>query len=359
VREEHALVVAMELLRKQMADLPTQIATNMQRSEEDYTRQAAQALQFVAQKDAGYARAHPPAADMDSTPAARALKEFRDDPARKERNAQKQLAGAKKAERSEQLNASPLVRVMSQVAGKFAEIVGPAALLSQVLNNDLSGFQVLGSAMKVLASAIAPVLLPATVALSAGVLALSDVILEHGMPVMEKWFEMVLSTAIPAIAFIVDAFDDAADIVDRFGEAVKEVSEWFQHQVDRFDPAKWFEDDDGSARDSIVNRGPGERSVSAGLADTLRSLRMSMGPKATITGIGDVARQVQLAGLQSDPLKAREMKIQQDMLNRLDRIAANTSPRGTRVYDPRETGAGDYERGSGSASGGGDYGEGE
>lgn len=87
---------------------------------------------------------------------------------------------------------------------------------------------------------------------------------------------------------------------------------------------------------------------------------MSMGPKAQISGIGDVGRQVQMAAINNDPLEARLMKMQLTVLEKIERsVSQNRTPR--RVYDPSEsrtdrlTGAGDYEGGT-SAGGGGDYG---
>jgi hypothetical protein len=353
--EDKALVVAFELLRKQLHDSAAATAANTQRTEDDYREQAKALRELAAKLDTAEGRAPAPGAPPPGGPAPTvnpnqaALADWQNDPERKERNAARQLAGAKKAERGQALNASPLFGVLGQVAAKFAAVVGPAALLGQVLNSQISGFQVLGTATKVLAATIAPVLLPATVALSAGVLALSDVIMDHGLPVMDRWFDYVLGTAIPAIAFLIDTIDDAGKGVEDFAEAVEDAVNWVERKINSLNP---FSESNPDERRFLgvkwSDRGTGEAGVNAGLADTLRSLRMSMGPRAQITGIGDVGRGAQLASIQADPLEARLMRDQLKVLEKIEaKLPGRAAPR--RVYDPGET----------TAGGGADYGEGD
>lgn len=426
-QEERMLVAAMELLRRQLGDTSVILAAaNTQKSDADYLKQAAEALQFVADRaPGGFGPARPvaptpPPADLggagapvvidrklpkrpDTDPgpggietkenkadrepnAQKALKAWHDDPARKEANAAKQLASAQRAERNEKLKGNPIASVLTGVAAKFAAVLGPAALLSQVLQSNLSGFQVLGTAVKVLATTLAPILLPVTAALAAGVLAVSDVLMEHLMPAMDTWFQFVLGSAIPAIAFLIDMFNDAAEGVsgwiedlDGAGKAVREWAAERYRDAQQFNPFTSEEEDEKFIRSNITgdgsdgepgderrflgmkwsSRGRGEEATGRGLADTLRSLRMSMGPRATVTGLGGVGQAIQSAALNQDPLEARMLKVQTDMLNRLDRIAANTRGRGRPgPFDVGgASGAGDYAGGSASATDtGGDYG---
>lgn len=218
-----------------------------------------------------------------------------------------------------------VTNVLSSVAGKFAAIAGPAAILSQVLQNSLSGFQVLNQAVKVVATTLAPILLPVTVALAAGMLAISDVLIEQLLPGMDRWFQLILDTAIPVISAVVDAFAFAADKIMSFASAVGDVIDWVKRQVNSLNP--FSDDDDGEQNraDLIAPDAGGRDKVNSGLRDTLASLRNSMGPKASIGALGSVGQAAQMAALNSDPIEARMLKIQTNMLTRLDQVAANTA----------------------------------
>lgn len=353
---DKGFIYAMELLRKQLEDSALGIAANTKATEDDYKARAKAIGDWMAAREKPEAV---PAADVGSdAPHQRALKEFQNDPDRKEASAKKALESAQRGERQEKLNANPLYRVLSEVAGKFQAIVGPAALVSAVLNSTVSGFGTLQKSVQVFASTIAPLLLPVTLSLSAAMLALADVVGSDGVPIIEKWTEFILNDGIPAIVFLVDMFAEAAKGAQDFAEGVADAVAWVKRQIDAVNP---FGGDDNSDERTIggmqwSGREGGDK-VSDGLRDSLQSLRQSVGSRGTVSALAGIGQGAQQAVVQGDPIEQRLMRQQIATLERIEaKLPGRAAPR--RVYDPERTGRGDYERGTGSASGG-DYGEGE
>lgn len=244
----------------------------------------------------------------------------------------------------------------TQVAGKFQAIIGPSAVLAQILNSTTSGFGVLQTSVKVLAGAISPILLPATLNLSALFLGLSDTINEH-QDLMDRFF-LGLETGADVVSFFLDVIDSAADHVDEMAVAAQEFADWVSRQASALNSLNPFSSDEDSGSSSASSEKSGGREkTDRGLRDALQSLRQSIGPKASITGISEVGKQAQMAALNADPLEARLMR---EQIAALNRIEAKLPGRGRpgRVYDPESTGRGDYDRGVSGGSGG-DYGEGE
>src|SRR5262245_32281484 len=224
-----------------------------------------------------------------------------------------------------------ITSALSLLGGRLVAVLGPLALLASTLSAQISGFQVLTSSAKVLAASLAPVLLPVTTLLSAALLAVSEIIFTRGVPIFEQFFAFMLSRGLPALTILLDNFIVAADAVKTFAENVGEAVTFIERAVSRIPGGREVL---LGALGPVLGSQLGESGSSAGalgrgLTDTLRSLQLSIGPKASITGLEGVGKQVQLAALNTDPIEARILKINQDMLTKLKEIADNTLPGGS------------------------------
>ena len=111
--------------------------------------------------------------------------------------------------------------------------------LAAIVTNVMSGFQLLATAIKILATAFAPILLPVLVILSAAMIAAADVIFKALLPAMGDWYKFVIANLIPAVLELADAFLQAADwilrntvgAVEEVDRAGKENIDWFDRQV--------------------------------------------------------------------------------------------------------------------------------
>ncbi|WP_439626017.1 hypothetical protein [Gemmata sp.] len=77
------------------------------------------------------------------------------------------------------------------------------------------------------------------------------------------------------------------------------------------------------------------------LGDVVKSLRLSIGPKATMSGLESVGRNAQLAALNSDPLDRTLEQLQLSALERIEKTLSDRLPRGgpapgTPVYSERK-----------------------
>jgi hypothetical protein len=70
------------------------------------------------------------------------------------------------------------------------------------------------------------------------------------------------------------------------------------------------------------------------MSAVLASLRLSLGPKATVSGLGDVGRAAQLAALNNDPLDAELLRLQLSALERIERGVADLKPKGGPAEKP-------------------------
>jgi hypothetical protein len=169
------------------------------------------------------------------------------------------------------------------------------------------------------------------------------------------WFEFVLTTVIPVLVVFVSMVESVITGLKSFGEAltnptpenVEKILSGASEAI--LSPGSLGFRLGASAGEAEAKTGDKREAVNRGLADTIRSLQLSLGPKAQISGIGEIGRQIQLAALNNDPIEARLLKVQQDALLELQSINAkiNERDRPGRVYDPPPAG------GKGSAPSGG------
>lgn len=259
------------------------------------------------------------------------------------------------------------------LTAKFAAVLGPLAMMSQVLQAPISGFQVLGTSAKVLAGTLAPVLLPVTVLLATALTALSDVVLATLMPGLEGFFSVIVGMGIPAVIIFIDAVRDAAEWIEKW-------TKWFKEKFGGGEDGSTLDQIEGVAnlltgggdgfgmgtigraagteivgtdtfRDDFM---PTERAdtgaiVMNALRDVMGSMRASMGPKAQISGLESVGKSAQLAALNQDPLEARMLRTQQQIFQLMERaVARMENDRHTRVYG----GGGGWADADGAGGGG-------
>lgn len=354
--DDKALIVAMELLRKSIGDNTISVAANTQRNEAGFAAQAKAVGDFVDGKKTRPSDFAPRSGSQNidnRTPRER-------EPAR---TSTRGNGGV-----------SAIMSTLGTVAASLGAIAGPAAILASVLSSNVSGMQLLGTGVQLLASVFAPILLPLTVLFAAGLVAASEVLYGELAPAMEVFFNLIFGIGIPVMEWFITSLSEAIGAVADFADTLfgateedqAEKREVFNELAQSDNPffaatggiGLMALGDEGMPKSSETETTEADNSspFQSALRDVMRSLRMSIGPRAQISGISDVGRQAQLAALNQDPLEARLMKQQIDVLNRIERaIGRQQNERDSRVYDWKATGAGNYERGSSTVEGG-DYG---
>ncbi len=227
------------------------------------------------------------------------------------------------------------------VLGKFTAILGPLALLGEVLKAPIAGFEILAKSAKLVSLALAPVLLPATVLISTALVALAEVVTGSLAPVFENLFSIVLGLGIPVIIGFIDGILDAsrqleqfakdlgiskvtAQDVSKYGGYLRDIVQWgIPGQQGNVIARRSFKEITG--RD-LQDKNPinGTTIVQGALRDVIQSLRNSIGPKANIGTIEGVAKSIQLAALNIDPIEARMVRIQERILVILENAVRET-----------------------------------
>lgn len=266
-------------------------------------------------------------------------------------------------------------KVATLLGARFTAALGPLALFNTALNQSTSGLGMVQKSANLVASVFAPILLPATTLISAGLIAVSDILMGKDLHIMSEWFDFVLDRGIPALEQFVRAVDYAAEAANWFAKVRKEVSEKEGSEgalfgpvgaigkalginVDKsflFGPAGGASDIKPESEEAKESTRRARDTVGSALSDVMKSLRLSLGPRAQITGLESVGRGVQLAALNQDPLEARLMRQQIAILERIEAAIRRNQRRAAneRVYDPEKHGLAD-DTGS-VAFGGGDF----
>lgn len=295
--------------------------------------------------------------------------------------------------------AAALVGLLGPLLSPLGAILSPMKLLADVIGSNVSGFQLVGTAVKLLAATLAPVLLPVFVAVATGLTELSDRIWEDIEPGLEDFYDLVMGSLLPAVSAIVQAFVDAAAILDDpdaafEGTAVGDAAGFLNRNLfgaedrrgrevrtdDEPEPGRGgrrgdsgagdFSGDTGAGGDfddagGLPSRGPGGPAVvrpatgddgvsgrtRGAMGDVLRELRMSVGAKASFGDIAGRSKEITLAGLNQSPFEAKMLERFDKAVGALERVAGNTEPR----RSPRYGGAGDFSGGTGTGTSGGDF----
>jgi hypothetical protein len=197
--DEALMIVAIELLRREVANLPLAIAMNAGRTAGGPTPPGAtppasppqppsltpavfdrpQAVLIVGPRPL-------PVTVVGGKPGGGAPKDKEDDP-------------------------GMLGKLFKQFFGTFVAMLGPVAVFAAILHSELSGIRVLVGALNLFASAIAPVLLPITFALAVALAAASDMIWRKIAPALEGFYKVMIDSVIPVIEHFADVAGKAAE----------------------------------------------------------------------------------------------------------------------------------------------------
>lgn len=256
------------------------------------------------------------------------------------------------------------------LTAKLGSVLGPLAIFAQVIGSAGSGFQVLMTAVKLLAATLAPILLPVFAVIAAALVELSDKIWADLLPHLESWYTYIIENLLPALRQFFDAVmavvkfvGGAVEAGEVVADAAQDAADFFQGGLDGVADFFGFGDDEEPAPAENPNpTGAGVYTYSSGaggdfggggrgwldgaltnptvggvmagsspdagkpdaLTDVVRSLRMSIGPRAQFSGLSQVSKNLQTAALNQDPLEARMLEKMTKSLDVLERVERNT-----------------------------------
>lgn len=239
------------------------------------------------------------------------------------------------------------------IGARFLAVLAPLYALSTILNQTNSGMGVFGKAVNVLGATLAPILLPVFAILAATVLSVSDIIAGKLIPALGEFYDWVLKVAVPfaekkveQAGEGVDAWvatknlvtqgkmpegkhldtilrnslpggEQASDLSKFLNQKILQLGAWGSRQVGKDDTPWKNAMQLPMAGGKIENKAPEEakpnfgQMFSANMRDVLKSLAMSVGPKASYSSLGEAGKQAQLAALNADPI---EMKAAQRVI---------------------------------------------
>lgn len=247
--------------------------------------------------------------------------------------------------------------------------LGPMALAAQTINSTASGFQVVTAAVKVFAATLAPLLLPVFFLVASGLIYLSDKLWNDIAPALEGWYALILNTAVPAVRSLIDGFMLLTRVVNAIvdaspiGMAAKAVPTGVMDAAVSALPGALLNaipglgglkaiGDIGRAlglvgggepaatpapnpaatpggrmssetapADKAANRLAGFQSA---MRDTLAELKLSMGPRASFSGLAQASRNAQLAALNQSPFETKILQRMSEAIEKLSRVVDNT-----------------------------------
>lgn len=258
---------------------------------------------------------------------------------------------------------------------RFAAVAGPLAVLGAVVSASTSGFSVLGTAVRVLATTLAPILLPVVVAVATGLVTLADELDPLIQEALPRWTAFIFDKLIPAFAFLADVVagtvgvfvwmgEAVGDAIGAIGDFVSWIGEKIEPDSDTGKAAtgiaallagrggegvkklgevgdetgkvalgspfaaaleKVRRDPEGVGKGELADDaagGKGEKGTrGSALMDVLRSLRLSTMPRAQISGLSEAHRGAQMAALNADPLEAKMLRKLDETLTVMERTA--------------------------------------
>ncbi len=349
-KELRALTVALEMLRKGVADLPlVNLTTAIEHWDETQQRtvlqtkggvdwdemsrraelQAVRAAKTRAREDKEIADSKKPInfAEEFRKQTLSALREAKQRKAEDAEIAASQRGFFGRAAKGASESASGgLSNFMNAFLGKFTAVIGPLAILGQVMQSSASGFQLLSSGVKLLAAVLAPFLLPVFVMFGGLLFAVSQMLDGKLQPALVRWMTFVVEDVVPVM-------EDFAKGLEVLVEGARDVAGAFQEAIDYIDEAVfgtsdavknavgggagagvvggWSKGSGGSwddtpaetrAKDAAAAAGDGKGSVMGGMEIMLQELRRSLGPQASFSGLAAASRSAQLAALNGSPI---------------------------------------------------------
>jgi hypothetical protein len=282
----------------------------------------------------------------------------------------------------------------NMLLARFAMVLGPMAIFGQALQSQSSGFHVLGKVVQILGALIGAFLLPAVAMIAGALLDLTDDIEEDLLAAAREFGAFVMGTLVPAVRFLADVISGTIDVFVWLGEVVGDVIGWFgdliasdaesdakyaaaddelkkmglggligaegararttERDAAGGPPAGWFEKllEKGTSGDTAGAGETREEKVKrSGIDDVIASLKMSMGPKASFSGLADVGKSAQLAALNADPIDQRLLRLNMRMVELLEDIRNGRKPGDRKpVYD-----TGRFSGGGAGGAVGGDF----
>jgi hypothetical protein len=323
--EVRALAAAIELLRRQMADLPLAIIDNLSRTRQGQTNAAGEPV--GGGTGAGRGRG---AADRMGT-------------------------------------------AVGALALSFAKLLGPLAALHTFLSASTSGFSVFNKAINLFAAVLAPVLLPAFFLLAVALASVSEVLFTRLAPAMETFFNVMISTGIPIITRFIDMIAVAADALGKLAAAPGVIASMGGASTNpgmlsaTGGIAGLLFAGGAGAGGAAAPAGAGGADVAAGrpgagggspvgraIKDTLAELRLSMGGQASVGSVAGVYTKAQMASFQS-PFERRILAIGEEVVRMMARATGERVP-GTGVGTDRAPGGAPERGGVGGGLAGGFFG---
>lgn len=285
-------------------------------------------------------------------------------------------------------------RVAGDIAGplvrQFATVLAPLAAFGTILSQAGSGLGVFQSAINVLAATLAPIVLPAFVLLATALVAASDQIQAQILPALASWYKLLMEEGLPivtkfakavgeaaeALAYLTkntpgqiaeDAKNDPAKAAQRassildFSGSNRAINDFLggfslpgllgkaaPHVVEAATGIKLNSEPAGGdvaqAGEAKSPARPGEAPdakpnanavVNRALQDVMKSLQMSVGPKASFGSLSEVGKQAQLAALNLDPLEQRAKEATIKALGVLQDIAGKVGAPPSAVHDAK------------------------
>lgn len=246
------------------------------------------------------------------------------------------------------------------LVSSFGRLFLPLAALTTYLGASTSGFEVFTSALKVFATAVAPVVLPAFVLFATALIAGSDAIFRNLLPALDGFFRLVLQTGIPGIISFVDALGKATAALSalsqtRAGHAlIAGSSLWSTAESAQPGSAEKIAGA-GSPLFALLNMSgpaPGEagapgtpgtpgspgapgapgapgspgRLTSTAMSDVMKELLLSAGPKASSGSVSSIFSRGQLAVLNQSPFEIRMQDMMRTVVGIMTRAASETDP---------------------------------
>lgn len=253
----------------------------------------------------------------------------------------------------------------SQPFTQLAALLGPIAVVSQIMASNASGFAIVGTAFRVLASAVAPILLPFMLLFAAMLVTVSDIIWAELKPALTEFYTWIFAHGVPAIAAFVDAIREAARWTVRQYQYARDLANYQQNQkrnreglaplfnaeqmaerlrqskerAAKEEEQKSFQQTYRITAGDMLGAfltGKGNRQQEEGgkpgggtlelmgknLRATVQEFKRSVGPQASFTSFTERSRQAQLAALNASPFETKMLERMQDVLNALDKAVA-------------------------------------
>lgn len=241
--------------------------------------------------------------------------------------------------------------IFSMLAAQFKSVLGPMALFGQVMGSSSSGFRVLGTVVKYFAATIGSIILPVVFSLSVALLELTDTVWKKIKPVLTGLYQIIAHTILPVFRLLASVIGGIIGVVGDVVGALGDAASWVARQFTSTEEEKrenekamaefavtfgGFSKEEAEAHfvknrtgTDIVEGALGEggkAQLDALIAkfaggdardDVMKSLMMSMMPKAQTMGVSAAYSAAREKALNADPIEMKMLKVQMEQLAEL------------------------------------------